>query len=196
MVSSVIEQILIDAELHGWRSLPESACHALEESDAPPRLIAHLVLVHDAAASLIASVRSMWPQVNLDWEAIAIGASIHDIGKAFVNGELVGPGKSHERLGESFLLELGFAERFARYARTHGLPANDETLVGEDLLVILADKVWKGYRNSELEERVALMLSGQAGLDYGDVYPALLDLCELVANGAEQRLIWRSRQAT
>jgi hypothetical protein len=53
-------------------------------------------------------------------------------------------------LGRKLLLGHGWSEAFARFTVTHGrkLGANDPL---EDLLVAIADNVWKGTRNEALE---------------------------------------------
>lgn len=196
MTPGFMDEMLTAAEQTGWALLPDAARSAIEAAGPAPRLVAHLILVHDAAAMIVAALRRSWPMLDLDWESVAVGAAIHDIGKAFASAELTGPGKTHEPLGEAFLLEFGLAERLARHARTHGLAVDDETLVTEDLLVILADKLWRGARKSELEDRLALDLSHHSSLDYWDVYPPLLDLCELVSDRADERLSWQSLYPT
>src|SRR5688572_4321116 len=100
-------------------SLPSRASTLLEELDAPPRLRAHLTLVHDVALELVRQVRRRWPAFVFDAEAVAFGAAIHDIGKAMVREELSQPGSQHEALGERLLLERDIPPAVARFARTH-----------------------------------------------------------------------------
>jgi len=88
--------------------------------DAPPRLIAHLTLVHDVADRLISSLHNAFPNLEMDTDSILFGAATHDIGKAIHREELTAPGKLHELRGVDLLRELGISEHRARFALTHG----------------------------------------------------------------------------
>ncbi len=132
-------------------ALPAFSANLLEDLRAPPRLVAHLTLVHDVAVRLVSLLRKRWPQLSVDAQAVAFGASLHDVGKAVVQQELSQPGHRHEALGEELLLARGVAPALARFARTHA-EAPHEGLSLEDLLVTLADKVWKGAREESLEQ--------------------------------------------
>ena len=138
------------AEL-GLRKLPDEVEDLLDRLESPPRLVAHLTLVHDVAVSIV-EVLSELSEGGFDQRAVLFGAATHDIGKTLFPGELDGPGHAHEAAGRELLEAEGFAADLARFAETHG-DWREGTI--EDLLVALADKVWKGKRIAELEERIA-----------------------------------------
>ncbi len=181
----------LEAEADGRAALPDLAKKLLAQLDAPPRLAAHLVLVHDVAAVIARWFEERWPNLDVDWEAVTFGAASHDIGKAIEPSELVRSGKRHEQAGREFLESMRIPDRLARYAETHGYQPDHPDLGLEDLLVILADKVWKGSRLPELEERIAGGVATRVGLEVWDVYVPLLDLLDEVAASADQRLAWQ-----
>jgi hypothetical protein len=47
-----------------YRQLPEETVNLLRQVAAPPRLIAHLILVHDVAATLVERVTAAFPEVH------------------------------------------------------------------------------------------------------------------------------------
>src|SRR4029453_486403 len=129
-----------------------------------PRLGAHLRVVHDVAWSLTDALGRRWPDLDFDTPAVLFGAATHDIGKVLHVEELSGPGSAHEAAGERLRLGYGVrgpraplgGTRCARRAPRRG-PAAARTAPGpplEDLLVSRADKIWKGSRVPELEQRV------------------------------------------
>lgn len=86
----------------------------------------------------------------------------------------------------------GYSEEFARFAYTHG-NWRDENLSLEDLLVSLADKIWKGKRIIELEEKVGQELSQKLSVAYWDVYGPLDKIIANIAMGADARITWQNR---
>lgn len=179
-----------------YRQLPPDVVDLLHRISAPPRLIAHLVLVHDVAARLVEQLSRAFPEVKLDNDAVLFGAAIHDLGKARDTAELVRPGKEHERRGVQLLLEMGIPEDRARFAYTHGNwnAAQDITL--DDLIVALADNCWKGKRVDELETKTVDFLSPMSGKPAWDCYAALDDILVTLAADADARLEWQSRFGT
>jgi hypothetical protein len=174
----------------GFRPLPPRARALLESLGAPPRLAAHLRVVHDVAVTLTGWAR---PLAEFDGTAVLFGAATHDIGKIRHPEELSGPGSAHEVAGYRLLVEHGVEEASARFARTHGSwDAPGVTL--EDLLVSLADKVWKAKRVPNLEERVAAALS--AGRPLWEAFMALDDELERIAAGADARLAFQASYPT
>ncbi|MFF1607466.1 HD domain-containing protein [Amycolatopsis sp. NPDC058278] len=170
----------------GFAPLPPRARTLLETLAAPPRLGAHLRVVHDVAVTLTG-----WVGPRVDVPAVLFGAATHDIGKILHPAELSGPGSAHEPAGYSLLLSQGVEESLARFARTHGSwDAPDVTF--EDLLVSLADKVWKGKRVPELEQRVAERLGGSPW----ETFLALDDELERIASGADARLDFQAAYPT
>lgn len=136
--------------------------------DAPPRLSAHHMIVHDVAARLLAEFNRICPACLLDKREILLGASTHDIGKAVVTEELVSPGRRHEDIGPDLLLRFGMTPSQARFARTHG-HWRDEPVNACDLIVALADTAWKGSRDTELELRLAAEIAQQSSADKWNV---------------------------
>jgi hypothetical protein len=171
--------------------LPADVALLLAGVNAPPRLVAHLTLVHDVALRLLRSLKKAWPQLEVDAEAVAFGAATHDIGKARVMAELSAAGSSHEGLGESLLLAAGVLPARARFARTHGL--SPDQLDREDALVALADKAWKGKREKALEDRVVALLAVATGAPAWDVFMRLDGIVQRLARDADARLRWQAR---
>jgi hypothetical protein len=167
--------------------LPPAAAEILGAHRAPPRLIAHLRLVHDVAGKLVDWLPTAYDDVRFDREAVLFGAATHDIGKIIHPEELSGPGHLHEAAGQRLLLAAGVEPRLARFAATHGSwTAADVEL--EDLLVSLADKVWKAKRVAELEQLVVERLVAVSGRQTWEVFLELDDRLTHLAEGADERL--------
>ncbi len=62
----------------------------------------------------------------------------------------------------------------------------------EDLIVALADKLWKGVRTAELEERVVDEIARSLGKDRWSLFVTLDTAFEQIAEGGAERLA-RSR---
>jgi hypothetical protein len=174
------------------RPLPPIAADLLDTVLAPPRLVAHLTLVHDVAAHLVPAFQRAFPALVVDEGAVFFGAATHDIGKALAPSELSEPGKTHERLGEDLLLRHGIVPSLACFARTHGLPVEDDALTNEDLLVILADTVWKGRRDGRLEDVITKALT-RSGTPAWQAFDRLDAILTNAASGADARLAWQQR---
>jgi hypothetical protein len=58
-------------------------------------------------------------------------------------------------------------------------------------LVALADTVWKGSRNSNLESIVAKRISEKLLIDEWEVFLVLDDIVSIVANRGDERLAWQ-----
>ncbi|GIF96269.1 HD domain-containing protein [Catellatospora citrea] len=174
------------------RALPESVAVLLAELDAPPRLGAHLRAVHDVAARLLAGVGEACPGLAVSADEVLFGAATHDIGKVEHPSELSGPGSAHEPAGYELLVARGVAPRLARFARDHGSVAYDGLSI-EDLLVVLADKVWKGKRVPELEDEVTARWCAASGEQPWEAFLRLDDLLERLARDADARLAFQSR---
>lgn len=171
--------------------LPAEVVAILDHEDAPPRLYAHLTLVHDVARRLLVRVQAAWPSVAIDAAAVAFGAASHDIGKAHFPAELSGPGSAHEAEGERMLLERGVEASWARFARTHGQDRAGLALA--DLLVILADTCWKGKRDRGVEDAVVAAVGVATGQGSWEVFMELDGMLEDVARDADVRLEWQGR---
>ncbi|MBU2669169.1 phosphohydrolase [Actinoplanes bogorensis] len=173
------------------RPLPPDASALLTELAAPPRLVAHLTAVHDVAVSLVDWLALAYPGLVVDREAVLFGAATHDIGKTIHVEELSGPGTRHEPAGHRLLLERGVEPRRARFAGTHGSWTADGVEL-EDLLVSLADKVWKAKREESLETLVVERLAAFSGREPWEVFLGLDDQLTMLADGADERLAFQN----
>jgi putative nucleotidyltransferase with HDIG domain len=174
------------------RPLPEIVSALFDRLNVPPRLVAHHLLVHDVAAQLIAALQSHW-RIELDSEAVLIGAAWHDVGKVVHPEELTGSGHQHEAAGMALLQQLGSEQRLARFARTHGTWSEDASLQLEDLLVALADQTWRGKRSNALEQRIVDVLVLEAAAQPWQAFIMLDDLIEKIAERADPRLSWQGK---
>ncbi|MEM9860388.1 MAG: phosphohydrolase [Myxococcota bacterium] len=186
----VVDEVGVRAESAGLAAVPSAVYELFRHAKAPARLVAHLHLVHDVATLLTAGCHSV--ASAFDERAIAFGAATHDIGKALHPNELRASGSQHETSGERWLIEQGCEPQLARFARTHGLHASDASLMIEDLFVIAADKLWKGKRVVEVEERLVRELAKCTDAEFWDLWSQLSALFDDVADGADRRLQWQS----
>jgi len=175
------------------RDLPDDALHVLNRLNAPPRLIAHLTLVHDVTTEILKSLDAQWQNLPLDKNAVLFGAATHDIGKVLHPDELVGPGRNHEQDGPGLLEQMGIPADRSRFARTHGTWKQEATLALEDIIVALADTCWKGKRDEELESNLASRIAGLQGIKEWEAFIALDEIVARIAAHAEERLAWQSQ---
>ncbi|UZR94080.1 HD domain-containing protein [Chondrinema litorale] len=171
---------------------PNKIVELLEKLNSPERLSRHLQIVYSTAYELLSQIKKEWSVIELDEELILFGAGTHDIGKTKIKSEIFNSGKEHETVGKRILEELGLAETESRFALTHGNWKESDLLL-EDLLVSLADKIWKGKRVEELEERVGHAIANKLKVDYWDVYVKLDKILEEISIGADERLIWQNQ---
>lgn len=176
-------------------SLPLKVRELLQQLQAPPRLIAHLTLVHDVAHKMVSAIDAAWPNLEYDRTAVLIGAATHDIGKAIKPEELVAPGKEHEEIGIALLRKVGFAEKHARFAWTHGGEAREPNPSLEDLLVRLADTIWKGVRNETLENRLCAVLAERRNEKPWEVFIKLDDIICAITETSDERLRWQAQHS-
>ncbi|NUP52712.1 MAG: HD domain-containing protein [Catenulispora sp.] len=180
---------LDDLDHPALRPLPESAVEVLEEVEAPPRLVAHLRAVHDVAAQLVDWVVGRDLPVALDSEAVLFGAATHDIGKVLHPAELSGPGSSHEPAGRDLLVTHGIRPELARFAANHA--AWDAGTDLDELLVSLADAIWKNKRRQDLEDLVVARLAAASGRAVWDEFLALDDVLTRIGDEADARLAYQ-----
>ena len=173
------------------RDLPDDAEELLAKLKAPPRLIAHLTLVHDAAFEIVDSLQLRWPELMIDRDAVLFGSSTHDAGKCLHRNELTGPGNQHETDGPGLLEQYGVSPERSRFARTHGVWKTEPNLAIEDVVVALADTCWKGVRIEELETKLATLLADSLQIEAWEVFMYLDDLVTGIASHAEVRLAWQ-----
>lgn len=171
--------------------LPDRVVELLTELGGPPRLAAHLRAVHDVAHQLVVWMEQRYPDVVFDREAVLFGAATHDVGKTVHVSELSGPGAAHEEAGQTLLLGHGVSPELARFAATHASWARSP--VGpEDLLVSLADKIWKNKRVPELEDLVVARLAEATGRAVWEEFIALDEVLARIGDGADERLTFQA----
>lgn len=175
------------------RDLPANAEQLLTMLQAPPRLVAHLALVHDAATEILKAIQARWPGLTVDADAVLFGAATHDIGKVLHPNELTGPGNQHEQDGPPLLEKCGVPTARSRFARTHGTWGRETNLTLEDFLVALADHCWKGSRNDDLESKVAGRIAESVRVEPWEAFMALDEIVSQVASRGEERLAWQRR---
>lgn len=151
---------------------------------ATPRLLRHLELVTEVAADLAHALTGLG--VDLDVERTLAGATAHDAGKIEHPEELDAPGSRHEPAGRALLLRHGVPADIAEVAVSHASWSDDTPL--EALVVVLADKLWKGARRPEVELAVARSAARRANLDPWSLVDAVERIAERVALGADERL--------
>lgn len=172
--------------------LTEDAAELLDSMAVHPHLLAHLILVHDVAVRLVEGIQKTWPDVAFDNGAVIFGAATHDIGKVLHPEEMTGPGEDHRAAGVELLRSRGVDPDRARFARTHASWHREEVQL-EDLLVALADNIWIGRRNQQLEDAVVRELSASDESAIWNTYMALDDLLTEISTDAELRLVWQSQ---
>ncbi|MCO1594466.1 HD domain-containing protein [Micromonospora sp. RHAY321] len=191
MISDALRRALTAPGDPALRPLPDQVVALLEALRAPPRLAAHLRAVHDVAAQLTDALADRFPQLPVDRAAVLFGAATHDIGKVRHPEELSGPGSAHEPAGYDLLLRHGVATSVARFARTHASWQQDGIDV-DDLLVSVADKVWKGKRVTDLEDLLVDRLAAATGRDRWSVFLDLDDILDRIAADADRRLAFQA----
>jgi CRISPR/Cas system-associated endonuclease Cas3-HD len=162
-----------------------AAYRSLAELGAPPHLIQHVKLVGEAAEMLIVQFQQLDLEFDSDW--IRLGVVFHDTGKILHPTEFVEKGNRHELAGEILLLEQGIDPKIARCCRSHGQWQQLECSF-EELVIALADNLWKGKRNRELEDRVIAKVAQMLSKDYWDVFGCLDDRFEEIAANGDLRL--------
>lgn len=182
---------LHDAGNPPLRPLSDRVAELLRKLDAPPRLAAHLRAVHDVAHRLVEWLEERQPALRFDRDAVLFGAATHDIGKTAHVGELSGPGSAHEEAGRELLLAQGVSAELARFAGTHAAWTGPDIGI-EDLLVSVADKIWKNKRVQELEDLVVARLAEASGRTRWEEFLAFDDVLGVLGDGADQRLAFQA----
>ncbi|WP_443066307.1 HD domain-containing protein [Streptomyces sp. NBC_01262] len=193
--SRVLSIALEDTGRPPLRPLPIEAAELLHSVDAPPRLVAHLRAVHDVAGQLLEWIATRNLDLGINPEAVLFGAATHDIGKTLHLAELSAPGAQHEEAGRELLMAQGVDSVMARFAATHAAWTTEEAGM-EDLLVSLADKIWKNKRVPELED---LVVAGLAAASGRSVWEEFLDLDSVLArigDQADERLAFQMSYPT
>jgi HD domain len=157
----------------------------LQDLGASPRLMQHVKLVGEAAEMLIFQFQKLGISFDADW--IRLGVAFHDVGKILYPSELVEKGNEHEAAGEMLLLSQGVDPKIARCCRSHGQWQTIECSF-EELVIALADNLWKGKRNTDLENKVITKVAAICHQDYWNMFVGLDGRFEEVAAGGDLRL--------
>lgn len=173
--------------------LPKEAERIIQGQKAPPRLRAHLQLVHDTARRIVRRLEKRYPVLQLDREVVLLGAALHDIGKVEHPNELRGSGSEHELAGWELLEGLGVGPKIAVCAFTHGAWRRDPKLPLEDLLVALADQAWKGVRSATLDNLVIDRIVERTGVKRYEVFMKLDSLLTKIGDDSQARLEWQGQ---
>ncbi len=167
----------------------DDALAVLDALGAPPRLVTHGSLVAEAANKLLTACHELGVAVDESW--VRAGAVLHDAGKILYPLELDEPGARHEAAGEQLLLARGVDARGARCCISHAAWKRMPCAL-EELLVALADALWKGVRRPELETRVIDEIARQLIADRWRAFVDLDSCFERIADAGAERLM-RSR---
>ncbi|MFE2021449.1 phosphohydrolase [Streptomyces sp. NPDC059499] len=171
--------------------LPDRVAALLSELGSPPRLAAHLRAVHDVAHQLVDWLEQHYPAVIFDREAVLFGAATHDVGKTVHLDELSGPGSAHEEAGQALLIGHGISPELARFAATHAAWVDARGGL-DDLLVSLADKIWKNKRVPDLEDLVVARLARATGRAVWEEFLALDGILARIGDAADERLAFQA----
>lgn len=163
----------------------EQAMRLIRSLGAPARLQRHVELVGEAGEALLALLREQ--AVEVDEAFVRVGIVLHDAGKIRHPAELHGTGGEHEPAGEAMLLAAGVSPELARVCLSHARWAAMDCRL-EELAVALADKLWKGVRKVELEERFIEAAVAASGRDRWTAFVALDSGFERIAADGPQRL--------
>lgn len=162
----------------------------LESLGAPPRLLRHIELVGEAGEELLAGLATFG--LALDADFVRAGIVLHDAGKIRHPVELHHSGILHQPAGEAFLLEHGVTPALARVCLSHARWKEIPDVSLEELVIALADKLWKGIRKTELEEFFVQSVAEHLQKPRWDVFMSLDKLFESIADQGNERLA-RSR---
>jgi hypothetical protein len=163
----------------------ELARALLMQLGAPRRLIRHVELVGGGAEILLAKFNELGFPIRA--EVVRVGVVLHDAGKILHPAELDGGGNAHEPAGERLLVDHGVSTELARICISHARWA-EMPVTPEELLVALADKLWKGVRNAAIEERVVDDVVAILHRDRSATFVELDTLFEEVAATSADRL--------
>lgn len=175
-------------------SLPDEVECIFSELRIPPRLYAHLLLVHDVANKLIDAISVTWNTLNIDKNLVVSAAATHDIGKCIHTNELSEEGHKHEQEGKRLLISLGVPEEKAKFAATHATWSEKSTI--EDICVSLADKIWKGSRMKELEDLLIEKISSATKMERWEIFSLLDSIIENITKDADTRLAFQNSFST
>ncbi|EMM98554.1 HD domain-containing protein [Leptospira noguchii] len=146
---------------------------------APERLINHHIRVLENFNSILLELPlSMNMSINKSLGQIL--CVVHDIGKIYFPEELYEPGNLHEKFGKEFLSSWGIDSSISTICEIHGEWHNYSPNL-EESLTILSDRLWRGARDSELEERISYLLCEKNKLPFWDTFLFLDSIFEEIA---------------
>jgi len=161
------------------------ALKLLNELGAPNRLVQHAQAVGDAAEVVSHRLKALG--VACDFRLIEVGSILHDAGKIQHPRELSEPGSLHEQAGQALLLLHGVPPELAGFCISHAA-WKSPTLSFEERVVALADKLWKGKREADLELAVIDEVAARLAISRWDVFELLDSTFENIAATAAERL--------
>ena len=154
-------------------------------ADFPARLVEHHRIVSEVAGSLAETLSSIG--LEIDAERAELMASIHDVGKSVATDELSGAGSTHEEIGVGVAEDFGLPPSVSKICRSHSSKTTNGMDI-EEIVVRLADKLWKGKRDSEFEQQAVSFFAEHLGKDDWEVFMEVDKLFEAVAESGHQRL--------
>jgi len=163
----------------------DDALKLMSNLGAPEHLLTHVKLVGEAADLILKKCEQLC--VQIDSEFVRIGVAVHDVGKIVYVNEMTGPGSEHEPEGEKILLSKGVSNKIARCCMSHARWHEMDCSI-EELLIALADKLWKGKRVESLELQTIDRIAAALGKDRWDIFQELDSLFELIAADGNDRL--------
>jgi ribosomal-protein-alanine N-acetyltransferase len=164
---------------------PDDALGLLATLGATPWLVRHHQLVVEAA-ELLCTALARDTAARFDRTAVLLGAALHDAGKIHHPEEMQRAGDRHEAAGRQLLLDAGVDASIARFCVTHAAWSADVAL--EDLLVALADKLWKGKRVDDLEDLVVQQIAALTQAEPWAVFDRVDHVFAAIAAGGPDRL--------
>ena len=157
----------------------------LDQWEAPAHLVRHLNLVAEVAGLLVEALQQVGLPLDRAW--VEAAALLHDVGKLQHPEELHQPGHLHEEAGQQWVRERLGDESLARVCLSHAR-WRVMSCSNEELVVALADKLWKGKRVPELEERLIREVAAETKQEFWALFPRLDLVFEELAAGGQQRL--------
>jgi hypothetical protein len=170
-----------------YRQPPQETVHLLRQVAAPPRLVAHLILVHDVATTLVERITAAFPEVAFNSEAVLFGASIHDFGKVIERSELVGA----NNVAPNYFVRWGCLTSGEGLLIRTAIGTKCQTSTLKTCSFALADKCWKGRRLDKLESKIVALLSAASSKPEWACYAELDEILEGLAKDADTRLAWQ-----
>jgi hypothetical protein len=165
---------------------PRDGLRLLESLGASRWLVRHHELVVEAA-TIMCERFTRELGAAFDAGTVLLGAALHDAGKVVHPEEMSSPGHAHEAAGHKLLLERGVPAEIARFCVTHA-SWNEPDCTLEDLLVALADKLWKGKRDEGLERLLVDRVTAITRREPWELFDRIDAICEAIAAAGPERL--------